>query len=199
MAKATAFAKALETTSTTEKKSKARKKGTPVLDNAPADVKSAVDHYVEHKKKMKEHKAEMDAAGDVILDYADAERDKDGFAGNYSKSYDVHGNTEEVKYVTSNRYSINANDEELLKEMLTGRFAEFIEVLFNVELKPEVLENEELQNELMELIGDKFSKFFTTTKTLRVADDFDRKIYLLDEDEVTNLRALVKQYKPSLR
>ena len=70
---------------------------------------------------------------------------------------------------------------------------------FSVELKPEVLENEELQAELMKLIGDKFAMFFTTRKTLRVADDFDRKIYLLSEKKVKNIRAFVKQYKPSLR
>ena len=195
----TAFAKALDATATTEKKSKARKKTTPILDNAPADVKDAVDHYVEHKKLMKEHKAEMDAAGDAIIDYAETERDKDGFAGNFSKSYDVHGNKEEVKFVTSNRYSVNADDEELLTELLGGKFAELFETLFNVELKDEVLKDEKLQKELMDLIGDKFSKFFTTTKTLRVADDFDKKIYLLDEDDVNSLRSIVKQYKPSLR
>ncbi len=195
----TAFAKAIDATSTTEKKSKARKKTTPILDNAPNDVKSAVDHYVENKKLMKEHKAEMDAAGDAIIDYAETERDKDGFAGNFSKSYDVHGDKEEVKFVTSNRYSVNADDEELLTELLGGKFAELFETLFNVELKPEVLADEKLQGELMKLIGDKFSKFFTSTKTLRVADDFDKKIYLLDEDDVASLRSIVKQYKPSLR
>lgn len=196
----TAFAKALDATATTEKKSKARKKTTPILDNAPADIKDAVDHYVEHKKLMKEHKAEMDAAGDAIIDYAETERDKDGFAGNFSKSYDVHGNKEEVKFVTSNRFSVNADDEELLTELLgVGKFAELFETLFNVELRDEVLKDEALQKELMDLIGDKFSKFFTTHKTLRVAADFDSKIYLLDEDDVNSLRSIVKQYKPSLR
>lgn len=199
MATATAFAKALDATSTTEKKSKARKKGMPILDNAPPEVKLSVDDYMKHKKLMNEHKAEMDLHGDIIIDYAEDKRDKDGFTGNYSKSYKINGNTDEVKFVTSNRYSLNADDEELLREMLAGKFAEFIEENFNVELKPEVLESEELQNELMSLIGDKFSKFFTTTKTLRVVDDFDRKIYLLDENDVKNLRTIVKQYKPSLR
>ena len=199
MAKATAFAKALDATTSTEKKSKARKKSMPILDAAPKDVKDAVDTFVVRKRLMKEHKAEMDLAGDTIIDYAEGERDKDGFAGKFSKSYTLHGHTEEIKFVTSNRYSLNANDEEVLRELLGGKFAELIEETFDVELKPEVLEDEELQAELMDLIGDKFSKFFTTKKTLRVADDFDRNIYLLNEDDVKNIRAFVKQYKPSLR
>lgn len=198
-AKATAFAKALETTSSTKKKSTARKKGMPILDNAPKDVKESVDAYVESKRLMKEAKADMDFNADIIIDYAEDERDKDGFNGNFSKSYAIHGNGEEVKFVTSNRYSLNADDEEVLATLLADKFDELIESDFSVELKPEVLENEELQAELMELIGDKFAMFFTTRKTLRVADDFDRKIYLLSEKKVKNIRAFVKQYKPSLR
>jgi hypothetical protein len=195
-----AFKKVLEENATTKKPASKKAKGMPVLDNAPSEVKESVDHYVKHKKLMKEAKAEMDAASDVIIEYGENVQDDRGFEGDFSKSYKIHGNEEEVSFVSSNKHSLNADDEETLKALLGKHFNQLIEEVFSVNLKPEVLESEELQNELMELIGNQFSKFFTTVKSLKVADDFDKNIYtLLNKTKLNNVRSFVKKAKPSLR
>jgi len=195
-----AFKKVLEENATSKKPAPKKAKGMPIIDNAPATVKEAVDHYVEHKKQMKEHKAEMDAASDVIVEYGEQIQDDRGFEGDFSKSYKIHGDTEEVSFVSSNKYSVNADDEETLKALLGKYFSQLFEEEFNVSLKSEVLESEELQKELMELIGTQFSKFFNTVKTLKVADDFDKKVYtLLNKTKLNNVRSFVKKAKPSLR
>jgi hypothetical protein len=195
-----AFKKALEENATTKKPVSKKAKGMPVLDNAPDVVRESVDHYVKHKELMNEHKAEMDAASDVIIEYGEQVQDDRGFEGNFNKSYKIHGDQEEVSFVSSNKYSLNAKDEETIKTLLGKHFNELIEEVFSVNLKPEVLENEKLQKELMELIGSQFSKFFDTIKTLKVADDFDKKVYtLLNKTKLNNVRSFVKKAKPSLR
>lgn len=198
-AKVLDFKKALNANATSEKKTKAKKKTMPILDNASAEVKDAVDHYVKHKKLMKEHKADMEQASDVIIEFGEEHQDKEGFNGNFRKSYKVQGNKEEVSFVSSNRYSLDSSDEETLRALVDGKFEELFEEVFDVELRPEVLQDEKLQAEFMELVGEQFGKFFVTRKTLKVADEFDKNVYKLNKKKVANLRAYVKQYKPSLR
>lgn len=198
-AKVLDFKKALNANVTSEKKSKAKKKTMPVLDNAPTEVKDAVDHYVKHKKLMNEHKADMEAAGVTIIDFGEEHQDKEGFNGNFRKSYKVQGKKEVVSFVSSNRYSLDSSDEETLRTLVDGKFEELFEEVFEVELRPEVLQDEKLQAEFMELVGEQFGKFFVTRKTLKVADEFDKNVYKLNKKKVANLRAYVKQYKPSLR
>lgn len=198
-AKVLDFKKALNANATSEKKTKAKKKTMPVLDNAPPEVKHAVDDFVKHKKLMKEHKADMEAAGDVVIVYGEEHQDKEGFNGDFRKSYKVQGKKEEVSFISSNRYSLNSDDEEILRTLVEGKFEELFEEIFDVELRPEILQDEKLQAEFMELIGEQFGKFFVTRKTLKVTDDFDKNVYKLNKKKLANLRAYVKQYKPSLR
>ena len=198
-AKVLDFKKALNANATSEKKSKAKKKTMPVIDNANPEVKHAVDHYVKHKKLMQEHKADMEAAADPIIEFGEEHQDNEGFNGNFRKSYKVKGNKETVSWVSSNRYSLDSDDEETLRALVEEKFEELFEEVFDVELRPEVLQNEELQAEFMELIGEQFGKFFVTRKTLKIADDFDKNVYKLSKKKLANLRAYVKQYKPSLR
>lgn len=198
-AKVLDFKKALNASATTEKKTKAKKKTMPILDHADSNVRSAVDQYVKHKKLMQEHKAEMEAAADPIIEFGEEHQDDEGFNGNFRKSYKIKGDKETVSWISSNRYSLNSDDEETLRTLVAGKFEELFEEAFDVELRPEVLQDEKLQAEFMELVGEQFGKFFVTRKTLKIAEDFDKNIYKLSKKKLANIRAYVKQYKPSLR
>lgn len=198
-AKVLDFKNTLKVNATSEKKTKAKKKTMPILDHADSNVRSAVDHYVKHKKLMQEHKAEMEAAADPIIEFGEEHQDDEGYNGNFRKSYKIKGDEETVSWISSNRYSLNSDDEETLRDLVKEKFEELFEEVFDVELRPEVLKDEKLQAEFMELIGEQFGKFFVTRKTLKIGEDFDKNVYKLTKTKLANLRAYVKQYKPSLR
>lgn len=194
-----AFADALKSTKKKATKKSAKSK-MPVLD-APDEIKETVDLYLTAKADEKKAKAEKDDAGAAIIEFVRPFQDTDGYKGNFRHSYAVPGtNGNQVKFVSSNRFSINADDQEELEELLGDEFEDMIEVDHTVSLKKEVLEDEELQEELMQLVGDRFADFFETVTKLKVKDEFDKKVYgVVTEEELPILRTWARPYTPSLR
>ena len=194
-----AFAKKLESAKV-DKPTAAKKSSSPVLDNAPENVKEAVDAVVAAKKEMKEAKAKLTKNEETVLNYVKPIQDEQAFAMNHHKSYDVVGNEETVKFVSANKFSVSSADEDNLVELLgEERFNERFEKNENLTAKKEIFTNEEMQEELLELLGDKFEKFFEYTATLKVKEDFDKKQYALSKDELDDLRVFAKQAKPALK
>jgi len=192
------FADALKKTA--KKKVPAKKKTTiPILD-APENVQEAVDDYLAAAKAEKEAKAEMGAAKDVIVDFVQPVQDEDGCKGKFRTSYTVKGKKKgnKAKFISSNRWTINADDVEDLQELLGEHFEEMIDQQFKVNLKSEVFENQGLQDELMELVGDRFADFFDTITDVKVKEGFDKMLYKA-VDDLDELRALARQYSPSVR
>jgi hypothetical protein len=194
--KADLFADVLKKSAKTEapKKTKATMR---TLD-PPTEVRDAVDKLVRAKEAEKKAKAEKAMAETAIIDWARQKQDEDGKNDDYQKSYIVPGNDEQVKFITSSKYSINADDQEEIQKLLGEHFESLIESKFKVTLKPEVLEDDEMQAELFELIGERLPEFFDTTTYLQAHEDFGRKIYKVDVD-LAEVRMFVRQYKPSLR
>lgn len=194
------FADALQKTSKTTKSKSKTKATMPTLD-VPKHIKEEVDKYVEAKQTEKIAKAEKESAGKIILDHVGPHQDKEGYNGLFRHSYAVPGtNGNQVKYVSSNRFTINADDSEQLQEILGSDFHDLIEQNFTVTLKPEVFQDQDLQDELMGIIGDRFGDFFETKESLAVAEDFDRRIYkTVTEKDLPTLRTFCRQYKASLR
>jgi hypothetical protein len=195
--KKTAFADVLAATTEDPKKVK---NGKPIVD-PKADVKEAVDAFIEAKKAKKIAEAEMSANGATIIEHVREIQDKDGFAGKFSKSYDVLGSDGKVLYTATNRYSISEDDEEEIAEILGDNVDRLVDEEHEVKLRSEVLKDEALQEELLSLIGaENFTKFFTTKRKLTVAEDFDRAVYdHTTKDELEALRTFIKGAKPSLR
>jgi len=192
------FLGALEKTKV-EKPKKAKSKGSASVE-APAEVKEAIDDFNTAKAEKKKAEAKMKKHSPVIINYVKDIQDKDGFDGEYHKSYDVEGNETKVKFVTSNRFSIKNEDEHLIQDILGDKFSLLIKKIFTVTLKPEVMKDRNLQKELMERMGDRFADFFESVPSLVPVDDFDKRIYEeVDEDELNDLRTFVKQASPSLR
>lgn len=196
-----AFAKALKK-SKVDKKPVSKSKGSAIIGNLSAEIKMAIDKYVKAKADMKAAKADMTSTESVIIDAVREIQDKDGFSDNFSKSYDVTGVNEKVKYVTANKFSINSDDEDEIKELLGEAYDILLDEDHDVRLRPEVLSNPSLQEELMDLLdgGELFDKFFYTHTTIKAQKDLDAKIYKhVDSNDLEALRIFVKQNKPSLR
>ena len=189
-------------TQTAKPKAKAKAKSkVPTLD-APDEIKQEVDRYIEAKKLNKTSKAEMDDAGGNLISFVLPHQDMEGYNGKHRHSYAIPGtNGSQVKYISKNQFSINADDEPQLREILGGDFDDLIEKKFEVKLKPEVFEDADLKQRLMELVGPEFGTFFDTAVSLKVAEEFDRRIYAIvtDKDDLAALRTFARPYKPSLR
>ena len=196
---AAGFGDMLKQTATTKKKATSKSK-IPVID-APDHIRETVDRYLAALKAEKEATAEKKEAGGTIIDFTYVRQDEDGYNSNFRHSYSIPGmNDSQVKYVSSNRFSINAEDTEQIEEILGDKYPDLIDQKFSVRLKPEVFENSELQEELMDRLGDRFAVFFETTTSLKVCDEFDRKVYqAVDQDSLATLRTFCRPYTPSLR
>jgi hypothetical protein len=186
-------------TATTKKKATSKSK-IPVID-ASDHIKEAVDRYITATKAYKEAEAEKKEAGGTIIDFTCVRQDDDGYNNNFRHSYSIPGmNDSQVKFVSSNRFSINAEDAGQIEEILGDKFSELIEQKFTVKLRPEIFEDSDLQEELMNRLGDRFAVFFETVTSLKVCDEFDRKVYqAVDSDSLAALRTFCRPYTPSLR
>jgi hypothetical protein len=172
----------------------------PVLTDAPAEVKEAADNVNQAKVDAKAAAATLKVNEAVIFDYVKPIQDREGYAHCHSKSYEVPGNEGSVKFVSANKFSVSGDDEENLVELLgQDGFDKRFEKNESLSAKAVVFKNEELQAELMELLGDKFSKFFEYNATLKVKADFDKMQYELNEDDLADMRVLAKQAKPALK
>jgi hypothetical protein len=198
----TSFAEAIKTTA---KKTKTTKKSTcPVIDDAPAAVKEAVDMVVEGKREAKEAAAKISKGEAVVFDHVKPIQDNDGFNHSHSKSYEVVGNEETVKYVTQDRFTLTIDDEENIRELTGDKFDEDFEIDTTVTLKKDVFADEAKQEKLMNLLtdpelGNLFAEFFETKQTLKTKKGFDTRQFGYKEDTLTDLRIFVKQYKAALR
>lgn len=198
--KPAAFGDMLKKTATVKEPAKAKSK-MPVLD-PPEEIRQAVDEYIDAKTREVVAKAEKEAAETVVLQFTGNVQDQDGYNGKFQTSYAVPGNKpgNQVKYISSNRFTINGNDRDKLEEMLGDQYPEMVQEEYTVKLRPEVFEKEELQAELMELVGDRFEEFFETVLGLKVREDFNKNLYrVVAKDELPELRTFCKPYKAALR
>jgi hypothetical protein len=184
----------------TKKTEAAPKKGkTPTLD-APPEVREAVDRYQEAKAQAKQAEAVMDVDGAIITGFVRKKQDADGFARKFSGSYAVMGFKSTAKVVYANKYSLSADDEAQLSEILGPNYGAMITQKHTVSLKAEVFEDGAKQARLMELMGDDFAEFFETKTALGVCEEFNKIVYqVLKPEDLENLRVYARQSKPSIR
>jgi hypothetical protein len=127
-------------------------------------------------------------------------QDKDGYNDDFRHSYALKGNKETVKYVSSNRFSINPEDARQIQEILGSEFGNLIEEEHTVMLRPEVFKDEALQQRLMNAVGEDFPQFFETVTKLKVRENYDKHVFKhVDKKDMPILRTFVRPYKPSLR
>ncbi len=200
MKKKPVFADMLKATA--KPKKAAAKKSTVTTLDAPEKVREAVDKVIEAKKSEKSAKSTISVYGAIVIDFTRTAQDTDGFKKKFQNSYAVPGTKEEnvLKCISSNRFTINAEDDEALQELLGKDYEDCINKKYGVKLTTEAMEDEALMAELMELVGDRFTDFFETTVALSVKEKFNERIYhVLAAEDLPTLRTFAKQYNPSLR
>jgi len=172
-------------------------------------IQNDVDQVVVWKKKEKEARAERETIEAELIDYVMPIQTKDGFDGEYHKSYYVEGIAEKITYVSSDRFSA-PKDEDIaeLNELLGNKFADVIKQNVELKIRDAVFSNKALQKELMELMPkdvdgnvDKavFAKFFEAQTKWEVVEGFDLKRFSLPKKLFDKVSAILKQAKPSLR
>jgi len=180
-------------------KSPAKKKTAGALIHLTDQIKESVDELVSAKKSLAVAKADIASLEPEIIEAARKVQNEDGLKGNYRKSYDMNGHESSVKFVSANKFSIAEDDIEDLEDALGDKFEDMIETGYVVKVKAEVMESDELQEKLMELLGDEFGTYFETITTRKVCTDFDKKLYDLDESTREEVKELAKQAKPALK
>jgi len=187
-----------------EKAPAAKKNSMPVIQ-VTNEMAEKVIAYQEAKAQFKMAEAVMKMAEGEIIELVRERQDADGFAGRYNGSYNVVGEANgvsgQVKVIFQDKYSaLNGEDEPQLKEILGNHFDELIDEKFDVALKPEVLENEALSDELTNLVGDRFGEFFNIVVSMKIKPGFKSNVYrAVNSQGLSNLRTYVKQYKPSMK
>lgn len=179
---------------------KAKKKEMPKVKPDDQTIRKAVDDYKEADAIVKQGEAVREQAGDTIMLFIREVADEEAYKGNYHGSWAVLGDRHTVKVVYANKYSITPNDELELREILGEHYDNLITESHTVKLRDEVFKDELLQNELMELLGDRWDDFFDTIVKYKVNDNFSQALYqFLEPDQLEHLRAYAKQNRPSLR
>jgi len=182
----------------TPKPANGKKNGIQSL-NPSAPVKIVVDELVTWKKTKKEAEAEIATREATIIDYVQPIQEKDGFAGDYQKSYYVPGAKETVTFVSADKFT-PPKDEDIpvLQDALGDRFSEFLKKETTISLKSGVLSDPKLLEELRTALPD-FGKFFDATQRWVVLDGFDKKRFSLPKRIFDKVVDIIKQAKPSLR
>ena len=199
--KGMSFAEALKTAKVDESVPAAKSKSKVPLLDPPPEVQEAIDQLVPAKKAEKEAKATIAQNESVIMPWIADHQDSEGFKGKFRTSYKLAGKKEQVTYVTQNRYSITSGDEGEIMEILgKDAYAELLLEKPILTVKEEIFENEELQQALVDLVGERFADFFEFKAKLTVVDGFNAAVYkYVDSEKLTDLRVFVRPYKASLR
>ncbi len=194
------FSEALKKTKKADTKTTKATSKYPVVDGS-ADLKEAVDNIVNAKAEIKKQNAIKTANELIVADVVKPIQDEDGFGMRHSKTYEVLGNDNTVKYVSANKFSVSIDDKDNLIDLLgQDAFDKRFEVKQELKAVNEIFTDEDLQNEVLDKLGeDLFARLFVHSETLKVKTDFDKMQYELDADTLSDLRIFAKQAKASIK
>lgn len=174
---------------------------TPLISDTPDEIRQAVDGWIDSNEVFKSASATLGFCAEQIIAFVRQRQDQDGFRRDFKNSYEVQGTDpgKKVKFVSTNRWSINAADLDTLSKVLGSRAEQMLAPKHTVKLKDEVLKDARLQADLMKRMGDAFERFFDVILDVKVSENFDQLIYEFEPERIEHVRALAKQAKPSLR
>ena len=163
-----------------------------------------VDKFVDNKAAIKRLEAEQKDVETEIIAHVRAQQDAKAYDGQFSKSFLVPGNSSEVTYVTSDRFSVPQEEETLaeLKKLMGKKYDEFFDVKRTITMKKGVVDNEKLLDKIAsacEKAGMSIGEIFDVGDKVIAKDDLDRKQYDLPKTKLEMWRALVRQNKPALK
>lgn len=182
--------------------SKKKKSSNPSI-NLPEIVSKNLKEFLKQKTAMKSAENSMRQEEAVIIAHCQKIRDEKAFQGDVHSTYDVFGNNQSVKFIVTDKFSVDQSDEVLnaLREAFGDKFDQVLEKKIEVKLKEEVFENEELKNELVQLIGQHFTKFFITETKWIAKKGLNDKLHSIagTQEKLEEIRGLLPQAKPMLK
>ena len=170
------------------------------------DYSRELVQFLALKKRMAKEKIELDELEKGVLSVCEEHQEKQSSFDNYRSSYIVEsfdGKTR-AKFMSSNMfYPVQTDDEQQALEVLMGKDAydKCIEKKAVVSLRPEVMNDESLKLRLVELLGTEYDKFFETTKTYEVKEDFVMKMFNLirKNKNYNKIKTMLKRKKSYIK
>lgn len=186
------------------------KKATPASKKASApeivlsaELSADLKALIEAKEAKKLAEANIAKAESSLIQHGIAIQDRDGLAGAYVGTYELVGDDQRVKFISTDKFSVSQDDEvhEELAAVLGDKYEEVIEKTVTVTLRSKVFEDENLQKLVVKLLGKHFDQLFETTVKSSVKSGFKEKIYQIagDEEKLADIRDLLTQAKPSIK
>ena len=169
------------------------------------EISNAVDLIIAHKAEIKRLEAELEDNSDKVRDHVFIQQAGHARKGNYAKTFDVKGNTGNVTYVASDRWTLpkEAEIQEALRKFLGDkRFSEWFELRRTITLNEAVSENPDLVGKIqkvLEAAGLSLADAYTVVDTLKTKKDLDENQFELDDKTLTQFRTICKQYKAGLK
>jgi len=208
MAKKTAanpFSSMLGQATVASSDSKAKKTVVPII-NLDEELSKTLGTFITAKKDMKTAEGDMRTAEAPLIQLCIEKMDAMGLKGQFTHSFElkpIKGIAEPVKFISVDKWSVSQEPENIqaLRDTLKDKFDEETEKTSTVMMKAEVMEDEELQKELVSLIGDKFAKFFENRITYKMKSGFNERIYKLagNSNKLTQIKSIISQNKPFLK
>jgi hypothetical protein len=182
------------------------KKSSKLVASVTDEIKESVDNIIQLKARIKADTAALGEKESGVIDHVKAQQDERAFAGEFSKSFEVAGNTGALTYVTTDRFSIPQGEEELsaLKQLLgTAKYTELFEEKTTLSIKPAILADETRLDQFLTAceqagVGD-LDAIFERVVKVQAKDALDEKQYSMGVAKLPQFRSLVRQNKASLR
>ena len=182
------------------------KKSSKIAATVTDEIKAAVDAIIQLKARIKADEAALGDKESGVISHVRVQQDQHAFQGEFSKSFDVPGNTGALTYVTSDRFSVPQGEEELtaLKQLIGDqKFTDLFIEKTTLSIKPAILADETKLEQFLTAceqagIGDLNSIFERVVK-VQGKEGLDEKQYTLGVDKLPLFRSLVRQNKPALK
>jgi hypothetical protein len=194
-------------------KPKEAKKATTVKIAAsvtPA-IKTAVDAVINLKAEIKRKESELATQEQTVIEHVQPQQDAKARAGEFSKSFYVEGNDGAVVFNTADAFSTKGlNDKETgaaLQETVSNligvdKYAEWFRTKRTISLLEAVVNDEVRIGKIVAAVtkaGLEIGEFFKVEDAIVTTDDLDRKQFDLDDQTLTEFRALVPPRKAALK
>ena len=181
------------------------KKSTKIAAVINDEMKADVDAVIQLKARIKADTAALGEKESGIIEVVRAQQDQHAFDGEFSKSFDVAGNTGSLTYMTSDRFSVPQEPEALsaIRTLLgTAKYEEFFKEDTKLSIKSAVLDNEPLLEQILTACttaGLDLNGIFEKSVKVVAVDALDEKQYSLRAAKLAQFRTLVRQNKPALK
>ena len=193
-----AFDKIATTPTTTKAKTVAIAKVTEA-------IKIKVDRFVSNKAELKRLEADQAMIESEIIDHVRPQQDEMAYCGSFTKSLDVPGVNNQIKFVTMDKFSVPQEEEaitELKKCVGETMFKNMFEKKRVITMKDAAIKNPTTLDKISaacEKAGLNIAEIFEVGDKLVAKDDLDVKQYELPKKKLDTFRSIVRQAKPSLR